>query len=78
MRLKIKESLVYSVSDPTWLSKSLKWLLAYVGVVTAPILLGYHFEVIRRVARGEEECLPPFQGLGKMWKQGVRSEEHHV
>lgn len=70
MRLNLKESLVYSVSDPSWMSKALKWLLAYIGMVTMPIMIGYYLETVRRVAQGDDEELPSFQNLGKMWKQG--------
>lgn len=70
MRLNIKENLVFPLGDPSWLGKAMLWLVFYILGITAPILIGYHLETIRQAANGEDDRLPEFEGLWKMWKQG--------
>lgn len=70
MRLGIKEHLVFPFADPSWMKKTLIGLVYYILGLTGPILFGYQLSVIREAVNGEDDQLPEFENLGKLWKQG--------
>lgn len=64
----------YPRRDPNWLSKVLMAALWSLLVVTSPAVLGYVLESARRVARGEDELLPQWDGnFGAFWVDGLRA-----
>lgn len=63
----------YPRVDQEWLSKMGWFALWALLVVTSPACVGYSIECSRRVADGEEECLPSWDGrFGEYWMDGLR------
>lgn len=72
MLKRIKEALLYPVSDPTWLKKSTNWWCLGVLYLTIPLLVVHFFEVVRKAAcRPEDEPLPEFEQTLKGLLRGL-------
>lgn len=68
---KVKESLVYPVADPNWLSRVGYWLLYYMLGVTSPAIFGHYLKIVEQTATDEDtETIPAFDDFWELWKRG--------
>ncbi len=71
MTSRLKEAIVYPISDPNWLNKIGMWFLYYVLYVTAPALFGHYLSILERtIAHPDDEEMPGFKPLWGLWKKG--------
>ncbi|MDO5295127.1 MAG: DUF4013 domain-containing protein [bacterium] len=67
----IARSLRFPSRNPNWLFSLVVWALLMLGVVTAPLAIGYLVRVVRNVARGNE-FLPSYADKIQLYGDGLR------
>lgn len=74
----LKSLLRFPFQGPDWANRFIigsAWFLAALIVPIVPLFFayGYALEVMRRVIRGEEPGLPPWQDWGRLFADGLRA-----